>query len=88
MDQNGTFTVDTSEVISAATLNAVSIVVGSQTFQSPYFTIQIKAEDKVEKLLEQPKKINQINIGEDNLLNLGIFQGNDLDQVFLNYEIM
>ena len=58
LDQNGTFTVDTSEVISAATLNAVSIVVGSQTFQSPYFTLQIKEEDKVEKLLEQPKKIN------------------------------
>lgn len=44
-------------------------------------------EDIEEKLVEPPESMYEIEIGEETTLDLGKFQGNDLDLAFVNYDI-
>ena len=66
------------------------MTVGSQIKESHSFSVTVfeSLQNIEEKLLTVPPSSYEIKIGEIKELNLGVFQGNGLDRVFLNYEII
>ena len=59
-----------------------------EIIQSPLFKIQVKEVNIEEKLSVQPKTMYKIRIGKFITLDLGKFQGNYLERLFLNYQIL
>ena len=60
--------------------------IGYQTIVSPTFTVEV-IEQSQEKLVDEPKKTYEIQIGKENRIDLGKFVGNSPDIVFVNYDV-
>ena len=87
MASNGQITVSTTSVIATTSLTvSVRTNGGAETQTSPLFTVEVIPNIDV-KLLTLPKGRYDLEIGEITTLDLGKFQGNDIDLIFVNYKI-